>query len=299
MTFKKAEKKNAKLRLAIYGPSGSGKTFTSLSIASGLGKTIAFIDTERGSASKYADVAEFDVLDLDNPTIENYVKAIKEADGYDVLIIDSLSHAWQELLAMVDKLAITKYKGNSFSAWSEGTPLQRELVDTILSFKGHLIATMRSAMEYTIEKDEKTGRSRPSKVGLKPEQGKNIEYEFDMLMEVDPTHHVTITKDRTGKFQDQIILKPGKEFGEQLQEWLNSGKAEVKEEVDPTLKETMDSIETIDELNEFVSAMPELNLNEFNKKYARDRLSPITEKLSCSYDAKSKKFVEKVVKENN
>jgi len=36
----------ARLRLALVGPSGSGKTFA-LAIASGLGKMIAVLDTER------------------------------------------------------------------------------------------------------------------------------------------------------------------------------------------------------------------------------------------------------------
>ena len=67
MAFKKATKKNAKLRLALFGVSGSGKSFSALRIATGLaGKNgkIAFIDTERGSASKYADRFDFDVCEL-------------------------------------------------------------------------------------------------------------------------------------------------------------------------------------------------------------------------------------------
>ncbi|MEG0635799.1 MAG: AAA family ATPase, partial [Pseudomonas sp.] len=58
--FKKAERKQAKLRLALAGPSGSGKTFSALLMAKGLGGRIAVIDTEHGSASLYADIADFD-----------------------------------------------------------------------------------------------------------------------------------------------------------------------------------------------------------------------------------------------
>jgi hypothetical protein len=57
---------STKLRLAISGPSGSGKTYTMLKIASDLGGRIALVDTEHGSASKYADLFEFDVLELDS-----------------------------------------------------------------------------------------------------------------------------------------------------------------------------------------------------------------------------------------
>ncbi len=51
MTFQKAIRKKAKLRLALTGPSGSGKTYSALLLAKGIGGRIAVIDTEHGSAS--------------------------------------------------------------------------------------------------------------------------------------------------------------------------------------------------------------------------------------------------------
>jgi len=224
MAFKKAVKSQAKLRAALFGPSGAGKTFSALAIASGMGKRVAFIDSERGSASKYADRFDFDVLDLEEKSIDSYVEAIAEAGqaGYDVLIIDSLSHAWQELLEQIDKLANAKYRGNTWSAWSEGTPKQHKLVDAILDFPGHLLATMRSKTEWQTEQGN-GGKSKPVRVGLSPEQGKGIEYEFDLLLELSTDHIANVIKDRTGKFQDKLIDKPGKHFGEQLVAWLNEG----------------------------------------------------------------------------
>jgi hypothetical protein len=77
------------------GISGGGKTYSALSIASHLGKSIAHIDTEHGSASKYADLFTFDTCELTSFHPQNYIDAINAASGsYDVLIIDSLSHAW-------------------------------------------------------------------------------------------------------------------------------------------------------------------------------------------------------------
>jgi septin family protein len=64
LKFQKAVKHGAKLRLAVCGPSGSGKTYTLLKLATELGGPIAVVDTERGSASKYADIFEFDVLEV-------------------------------------------------------------------------------------------------------------------------------------------------------------------------------------------------------------------------------------------
>jgi len=223
--FVKATKKQAKLRLAIFGPSGSGKTFSALRIAQGMSDKIALIDTERGSASKYADRFNFDTANIEEATIDNYVNVINGAVGYEVLIIDSLSHGWHELLQEVERIAKAKYRGNTWSAWSEGTPLQRKLVDAILDFPGHIIATMRTKTEWLVETTD-GGKTKPVRVGLSPEQGKGIEYEFDMLLELTPEHFANIIKDRTGKYQDSTIEKPGEEFGKELMNWLGSGEVD-------------------------------------------------------------------------
>jgi hypothetical protein len=235
--IKKATKAQAKLRLAAFGPSGAGKTMTALRIATGLlegtTKRIGVIDTERGSAAKYSDRWDFDVIELegrkDVETVTGAISAFAQA-GHGVLVIDSLTHAWQELLVEIDRLAKTRYKGNTWSAWSEGTPLQRSLVDAILDYPGHVIATMRSKTEWTTEKDDRTGKSKPMRVGLAPEQGKGIEYEFDMLMEISTAHVAEFIKDRTGKYQDQMIEKPGEGLGRELAAWLADGAPVVAQE---------------------------------------------------------------------
>jgi hypothetical protein len=224
MGFQKAVKSKSKLRCALFGPSGAGKTYSALSIAKGIGGKVAVIDSERGSASKYADKFDFDVVDLEKKSIDEYVQFIVEAGeaGYSVLIIDSLTHAWQDLLEEVEKLANAKYRGNTWSAWSEGTPKQRALVNAILSCPCHIMATMRSKTEWQTTQDDR-GKSRPVRVGLAPEQGKGIEYEFDMLLELSTEHIANVIKDRTGMFQDKLLTKPGVEFGRELVEWLNTG----------------------------------------------------------------------------
>lgn len=74
--FKRATKTQSRLRLALVGPSGSGKTYTALALAQGLSKSIALIDTERGSASKYADQFMFDVLEIQSFHPKTSVEAI-------------------------------------------------------------------------------------------------------------------------------------------------------------------------------------------------------------------------------
>jgi hypothetical protein len=224
MAFVKATKEQAKLRLAVFGPSGSGKTYTSLRIATGIGGPIAVVDSERRTARKYSDRFDFAVEELFDKSIESYCKVIREAGEakFNVLIIDSLSHPWQDLLSEIEKIAATRFRGNTWSAWSEGTPKQRMLVDTLLDCPCHIIATMRSKTEWAQETGN-NGKVKPVKIGLAPEQGKGIEYEFDMLMELNDQHIATVSKDRTGKYQDKIIEKPGEDLGKELAAWLSEG----------------------------------------------------------------------------
>jgi hypothetical protein len=239
MGFQKAVKSKSKLRAAMFGPSGAGKTYSALAIATGMGKAIALMDSERSSASLYADRFDFDQVDLVDKTIDEYVFYINEAAkaGYDVLIIDSLSHAWEVLNEEVQLIADTSFRGNFWSAWSKGTPRQRKLIDAIVSFPGHIIATMRSKTEWQTGSGTDGKKTGPVRVGLAPEQGKGIEYEFTVLFELTTEHLAHVIKDRTGKFQDKIIEKPGKEFGQQLVAWLNDGTASLTDQIQAVLQE--------------------------------------------------------------
>jgi hypothetical protein len=232
--FQQATKKEAKAKIALFGPTGAGKTFTALRIATGIankiGSKIAVIDTERGRASKYSNRFTFDVNTPETPDIQTMKTLIKDAvdNGYKVIIIDSGSHAWKELVKEMDALANAKYRGNTFTAWSQGTPKQEEFVNEILKADAHIIFTMRSKMQYEVQVGE-NGKTKPVKIGLAPIQGKEIEYEFDLLMEMDQSHTAFFSKDNTGKYQDQSIHLPGEELGEALLEWLSEGeKVEFK-----------------------------------------------------------------------
>lgn len=238
MNFIKAEKKQSKLRLAIIGPSGSGKTYSALGIATGLAQNgrIGVIDTERGSASLYADHFKFDVLTLDSFSPLGYVEAIAEAEkaGYAVIVIDSLSHAWASkggALEMVNTETARSQSKNSYTAWRNVTPIQDKMIDAIIGCKVHIICTMRSKMEYVMEKDEK-GKTSIRKVGLQPIQREGLDYEFTLCGDIDQDHKLIISKSRCPAFADAVIEKPGAQFAEQLLSWLNDGapeKAEQKE----------------------------------------------------------------------
>ncbi len=227
MGFSKATKKKAKLRLALCGPTGAGKTYSALAVASGLGQKVALIDTECGSASLYADKFAFDVLELGSGHPERYIEAITEAEeaGYDVLIIDSLSHAWMGkdgALELVDKAVKRSKSGNSFTAWRDITPLHNRLVDKLINCKCHLIATMRSKMAYEIQADDR-GKKKPTKLGMAPVQRDGMEYEFTMVADLDLSNTMIVSKTRCSEFAQAVIPKPGAKFGGKLLAWLNDG----------------------------------------------------------------------------
>lgn len=227
MSFKPATKEKSKLRLALMGPSGSGKTFTALTFAGVLGNKIAVIDSERGSASKYADLFKFDACDLESHSPKTYVNYIKEAEklGYDVLVIDSLSHAWagkDGALEQVDKVNKRSQSGNSFAAWREVTPMHNELVDAILQSKCHVIVTMRTKQEYVLEENEK-GRKVPRKVGMAPVQREGVEYEFDVIADMNIEHDFVVAKTRCFALDGLVTRKPGVEVAETMRKWLDGG----------------------------------------------------------------------------
>jgi len=235
MTFTKATKHQSKLRLAIIGPSGSGKTYSALGVAVALanGGKVALIDTERGSASLYADIFDFDVHELDSFSPLDYVEKIVEADkaGYAVIVVDSLSHAWASkngALEMVNNEAARSQSKNSWAAWRNVTPIHNQMVDAIIGCNAHIICTMRSKMEYVMDKDEK-GKTTIRKVGLQPIQREGLDYEFTICGDIDQDHKFIVSKSRCPEFADAVIDKPGKQFADALLKWLNEGAKEPAE----------------------------------------------------------------------
>jgi AAA domain-containing protein len=225
LDFRKAIKRGAKLRLAVCGPSGSGKTYTLLKLATELGGPVALVDTERGSASKYADIFDFDVIELGSYDPRNLITLIDTAasKGYQVLCIDSLSHFWigkDGELDQVDRAARRMQTPNSFAAWKQVTPIHNALVDKIISAPLHVLVGLRSKTEWVLERDDKTGKTAPRKVGLAPVMRDGIEYEFDVCGEMDQENTLVITKSRCPKLTGGVFLQPGKELADVLKEWL-------------------------------------------------------------------------------
>jgi hypothetical protein len=234
-TFKKAERRKAWLKLALTGPSGAGKTYSALLIAKGMGGRIAVIDTENESAQLYAGLAEmpeYDHLSIDPPyTVQKYADAIKAAleAGYENLIIDSISHAWQGeggLLQQKEELdargaAGSRKDKNNFTNWAPITKQHEQFKAWLLKADVHLIVTMRSKQDYVL-----ADGNRPVKVGMAPIQRDGMEYEFTTVLDLAMNHSAQATKDRTGLF-DSKIFQPSPETGKSLIDWLNGGAGDL------------------------------------------------------------------------
>lgn len=231
MAFKTATKKQARARIGLEGPAGSGKTYTGLMLATALGTRVGVLDSEHGSASKYSGIFKFDVdEDFESYAIETYIAKIKAAAaaGYDALLIDSLSHAWAGkggALEQVDRLGAANPKGNKFtSGWSHVTPLQTRMIEEILAYPGHVIVTMRTKTEYVLE--DRGGKQVPKKVGMAPIQRDGVDYELDVVAEMDLNGHVSITKTRCPDLKGSaglLTYEDVPKLAAKIKAWLEDG----------------------------------------------------------------------------
>lgn len=248
MSIRKAERSKAKLRVGISAPSGAGKTYSALLLASGIApwEKIIVIDSENNSSEYYSHLGPFSVRELKAPfSPEAYISAIQECEeaGFEVIIIDSATHEWDGkggVLQLNEKLALSKFKGNTWAAWSEMTPRHQNFLYAMTQSKAHIITTARDKVETVM--DEKT--KKVTKVGMKEIQREGFEYEFTLFFNLErETHTAMASKDRTNLFEGQDPFIITKETGEMLKTWANSGK---EPEVPQTVNEVQ--ITTIREL---------------------------------------------------
>jgi hypothetical protein len=233
MQLRQSERKKAKIKMALQGSAGSGKTYSSLLLANGLTKNnlnrVAVIDTENGSADLYAHLGQYNVLGLKPPyTPEKYIEAIEicEKASMEVIIIDSISQCWDELLDFHSKLA-----GNSFANWGKVTPRQKAFVDKILQANAHVIATMRTKQDYVLNQHD--GKYIPEKVGLKAVQRDGVDYEFTLVFDINAKHFAKASKDRTNLFSSKPEFTINSATGKKILEWCSNGEttAEVRAQI--------------------------------------------------------------------
>jgi len=271
MEIRKAERKRAKIKMALQGSSGSGKSMSALLIAFGLcdnWKKIAVIDTENSSADLYSNLGEFNILGIDAPySPEKYIEAIDMCINaeMEVIIIDSISHCWDYLIELHSNMT-----GNSFTNWGKITPMQNAFINKILQTKTHIINTMRVKQDYVM--NQKDGKYIPEKIGLKAVQRDGVDYEFTIVLDINSKHFSIASKDRTNLFIDKPEFKITTHTGKSILEWCNSAN---KNDID-TVKKLINNAQSIDELREIFNKNPnhqQLLSEEFNIKKSSFQLN--------------------------
>lgn len=252
--FTPATRSAAKARIALAGPSGSGKTYTGLALACRLADKVAVIDTERGSASKYVGLNNwaFDTLAPNSFSPQSLTEALAVAgsEGYGCILVDSLSHYWMGVDGMLEQVDRRAKGGNNFSGWKEARPDERRMIDALVSYPGHVIVTLRVKTEYVIEQNDR-GKSVPRKVGLRPEQREGIEYEFDVIGDLDLDNNLSVSKTRIPMLHGAVVPQPGPGLAETIRDWLAEG-----EEVEGPLSfraTALDDATTIEALRQMLT----------------------------------------------
>jgi energy-coupling factor transporter ATP-binding protein EcfA2 len=237
MTFKKAVKHEAKGRMALVGPAGSGKSYTALVAAralAGADGKIAAVDTEHGSLSKYADLFEFDVFEMDSFSPSNFMDALKAAEdnGYAVFVCDSLSHFWMGrdgALEYVDNAKKRSQSRDDMSGWKDFSPIERRMIDAMIASPCHVIVTMRTKTEWQ-EEEYTNGRGEKKKkrvkIGLQPVQRQGLEYEFDLIGYMDEDNNLLVEKTRCPEYSKNVMPAPKASDFQPFVAWLSGVKRE-------------------------------------------------------------------------
>lgn len=221
LQLRKASRQAAKIRVGFTGTSGSGKTIGALMVAYGLcgdWDKIAVIDTENGSADLYEHLGEYHVLPIHSFSPAKYIEAITacEEAKMEVIICDSMSHAWNYLIQLHDDMT-----GNGFKNWGPIGKQYEALKNKILQSPCHFFTTTRRKQEYEVVKED--GKTQVVKLGLKEVNKEGWEYELTLNFEIDATHRARASKDRTelfGNIPEGLVLSS--KVGEMLRDWCNS-----------------------------------------------------------------------------
>ena len=266
MALVKAVRQKMKVPVMLMGASGSGKTVGALLIAKGIiwemypdlteeerWEKIAVIDTEHKRSTLYAgmtiedqEIGNFMLYELNSPySTTRYYDAFQacKAAGCDVIIVDSVTHAWSGdggILSVVDKL------GGKFSDWGKVKPDEQKLLSIFLDQEVHVIATVRSKQGYEVIKND-SGKLEIEKIGLKADQKDSLEYEFAITFQLYQNHTAEAMKDNANSFDGRFIIT--EETGKQIYQWAEMG-IDIKAEERKKKKKTIDKIEHLAKLSD-------------------------------------------------
>jgi AAA domain len=235
-----AARESILLRAALCGPTGSGKTKTGLILGSRIVERLGIgplyvIDSESRSALRYAysprskQGYRFKHVPMpeDDFSPAAYTAALDycESQGAGVILIDSLSHAWNGINGVLEQVDLVSDRSRSKNTFSEGwktmTPIHNRLIQRVLSSSAHVIFTLRAKVDWVVQENER-GKREPMKVGLAPIQREGIDYEPDLFFDMTvPDNNLIVGKSRCDRLTPgEAIKRPGPEFADVVIEWM-------------------------------------------------------------------------------
>jgi hypothetical protein len=250
--FQPAASTTAHLKAGFMGKPGSGKTLTASLFAMGLvrhlreigsplgSKPVFYYDTEGGSdfTIDHFNNSGIDLKQAKTRLFADLVKAVEIAEQEaSVLIIDSVTHPWQEL-----QESFLKKKQRSFlqiDDWSflKGPNGWKKFSDAYVNSKLHIVMAGRVSDE-TEQYTDDNGKRQFEKVGTKMKTETDTGYEPSLLVLMereenlrthDVTHCAKVMKDRSMRID-------GKEFTFASPDL--DGKAPTKEITDFLIRQT-------------------------------------------------------------
>lgn len=248
------------LKVLSYGPTYSGKTLSSLYLAVGLVmkirncseeeayKHIVLIDTEFGRGALYNKIGLYNYLRIDPPyyteKLVDLIEQLNNMPEVDVIVADSLTHFWVKEGGILDqKAAKDKLGGNSYTNWQDFTAKFNKMIDTILASPKHIFATARAKTDTALVTGE-NGKATPKSYGLKPELRDNVEYDFDIVFNIDKqSHNLIVDKGVPGLKPLYDIATP--EIGKQIYDLFNADAVVPKR----TKKDIADDIRNVAKAN--------------------------------------------------
>jgi len=223
MLLQPSKPEMAYLKMGIYGAAGSGKSFTSSNIAIGLRnfikseKAIAYLDTETGSdfVRPIFENSKTPLVVAKTRAFQDLLSIVDEAEETcSVLIIDSITHFWNEMLTSYQKKM--NIKRITLRHWPELKQTWGEFADKYINSKLHIIMAGRVGYIWDDVEDE-NGIKELKKVGTKMKAEVETGHEPSLLVEMEQArissgvgagwfHRAWIIKDRfdviDGKFFD-------------------------------------------------------------------------------------------------
>lgn len=224
------------MKVLMYGPTFSGKTLSSLLLAVGIvmdkrgcteteaWKHIILIDTEYGRGALHKHQGPYNYLRIDAPydtdKLVTMITELNHIDQIDVIITDSLTHFWiKEGGILEQKAAKDKLGGNTYTNWLDFTAIFNKMLDAIMQSPKVILSTARAKSDTVV--DTSSGKAVPKTYGLKPELREGIEYDFDIVFNIDKnSHNLIVDKGIPGMAPVFDIATP--ELGKHLYDLFNA-----------------------------------------------------------------------------